>query len=196
MKSYDKSEKIDRIIQSTQELILSNGIDNLTIRKIAKNANVSIGTIYRYFPDGIFSIIKEMTKNFKNQFIDNGIEHIIDYTDLTSFIRFILDKQIFLHHQNLELLRAFEYLKIQNPKFYRGLGDFMQFDENKIVQILSKFSEYASYDLNKLKDRFYEGYCIIDGAIHQHILYNRITDTDAELAHILAILLKKCLEIP
>ena len=46
----DNSEKKDAILQSTLELIGSNGFHGSPMSLIAKNAGVAAGTIYHYFP--------------------------------------------------------------------------------------------------------------------------------------------------
>ena len=38
-------------IEAIQELILNEGIENLSIKKIAKKAGYNIATIYNYFED-------------------------------------------------------------------------------------------------------------------------------------------------
>ena len=60
IKRRDKEAKIQRIIQVTRQLLEKSDLGQLTIRDIAKEANVSIGLIYKYFPEGKPAIIKEI----------------------------------------------------------------------------------------------------------------------------------------
>ncbi len=45
----DKEQKKKDIALSIRELLLNNGINNITISQIAKNASIGKGTIYEYF---------------------------------------------------------------------------------------------------------------------------------------------------
>ncbi len=59
-KKYDKESKIQLIFQSMEHLIELKDFNLINIREIAKEAGVSIGTIYLYFPEGKEGIVHEM----------------------------------------------------------------------------------------------------------------------------------------
>ena len=66
LKKYerDKETKIHRIIHSTKILVENKGYSLVSIRDIAKEADVSIGLIYKYFPKGKFDIIKQLSSQY------------------------------------------------------------------------------------------------------------------------------------
>ena len=73
----DKDAKIQRIISITKDLIEKNGYNNVSIRNIAKESDVSIGLIYKYFPKGKIDILKHLSlQNIE------GIFQIINKTKL------------------------------------------------------------------------------------------------------------------
>jgi AcrR family transcriptional regulator len=43
-------EPREAILRHAKNIVLDEGFEQLTIRKVAKNADISIGTIYNYFP--------------------------------------------------------------------------------------------------------------------------------------------------
>ena len=53
----DKKGKIKKIIDITLDLIAEKGYDNISTNQIAAASNISIGTIYRYFPEGKSEIV-------------------------------------------------------------------------------------------------------------------------------------------
>ncbi len=69
-KSYSKRQK--EIIQIAMEIISERGIQNLTIKNIAKEINVSLPAIYKHFKSKT-EIMQTMIKDFVNHF-----EKIID----------------------------------------------------------------------------------------------------------------------
>lgn len=76
-----------RIINNPRELILNEatkilyneGFSKISIRRVAKECNIALGTIYNYFPSKKELIIEMMT-NFWEEYFYN-IEIILDSTD-------------------------------------------------------------------------------------------------------------------
>ncbi|WP_187296211.1 TetR/AcrR family transcriptional regulator [Tepidibacter mesophilus] len=72
-----------RIIESPRELILSEakkilyneGYSNISIRRVAKECNIAVGTIYNYFPTKKELIVEMMTKFWEEYFYN--IESVV-----------------------------------------------------------------------------------------------------------------------
>ena len=58
----DKESKIDSILTATIELAEERGYGNFSVNDIPKKAGLSIGTVYRYFPQGKPGILQEIVK--------------------------------------------------------------------------------------------------------------------------------------
>lgn len=73
-----------RLIENPRELILSEakkilyneGYSSISIRRVAKECDIAVGTIYNYFPTKKDLIIEMMTSFWKDYFLD--IEIVID----------------------------------------------------------------------------------------------------------------------
>ena len=65
--SRNKQEKINSIYTTFYRLLNEIGYDKVTTNLIADVSNVSIGTIYRYFPDGKSSIMKGTLEHTSNK---------------------------------------------------------------------------------------------------------------------------------
>lgn len=69
----NKEEKRRTIAQSCSELLLENGIDNLTIAQIAQSAGIGKGTVYEYFEnkeDIVFEIITLLMMEFERRALE------------------------------------------------------------------------------------------------------------------------------
>ena len=64
----DKEQKIDDILDATVRLSQERGPNNFSINDIPQVANVSIGTVYRYFPKGKEDILRRLLlRNIQRQ---------------------------------------------------------------------------------------------------------------------------------
>ncbi len=107
--------KLPRIIEDPRELILSEakkileneGYSQISIRRVAKECGIAVGTIYNYFPTKKGLIIEMMTDFWEEYFCD--IEPILNsqegfyiklkklFSDLAQFIKRF--REIWLHHE-------------------------------------------------------------------------------------------------
>jgi len=103
----DKEAKIDSIIVATRSLIETIGYEKVTIRDIAKSAGVSIGLIYKYFPEGKFDIL---SKGIGSQYVDDlfmiSQPGNIDFNDFPGYMRILIVKSQQAAKENGPLLKA------------------------------------------------------------------------------------------
>ena len=79
-----RRDKVARIIENPRKLILekakkilyNDGYSSISIRRVAKECDIAVGTIYNYFP-GKKKLIVEMMANFWDEYFSN-IESILD----------------------------------------------------------------------------------------------------------------------
>jgi AcrR family transcriptional regulator len=89
LKKYerDKEAKIQRIISITKKLIEKNGYNNVSIRDIVKEAEVSIGLIYKYFPKGKIDILKQLSYQNIDEVFQINKQHKIDFEDFPGYMK-------------------------------------------------------------------------------------------------------------
>ena len=63
----NKEKKINEILDATVRLSQERGPNNFSINDIPQVANVSIGTVYRYFPKGKEDILRQLLRNIQRQ---------------------------------------------------------------------------------------------------------------------------------
>ncbi len=57
----------ETILQTARNTLLSDGYDNLSLRMVAKQCNIAVGTIYNYFPSKLSLIVAIMLEDWKEQ---------------------------------------------------------------------------------------------------------------------------------
>ena len=79
-KQLRAKQTVDRIIQAATDLIVDNGMDNLSTNKIAAAANVNISSIYQYFPnkEAIITAIIENNTYKMIEVMDAALEEMTD----------------------------------------------------------------------------------------------------------------------
>ncbi len=136
MPKRDKEAKINRIIDSTKSLIEKKGYENVSIRSITKEADVSIGLIYKYFPNGKIDIIKEIGNQYQNEQLMMEQPEKINFNDFPGYIRQVIKKMKEIQDKNSGLVRALttaallnsnellEDIKLINAQDYKAVSDF------------------------------------------------------------------------
>lgn len=137
----DKEAKINRILDSTKILIEKKGYENVSIRSITEEAEVSIGLIYKYFPNGKIDIIKEIGNQYQNEQLMMEQPEKIDFNDFPGYIREVIKKMKEVQNKNSGLVKALtaaallnkdellEDIKFINVEDYKAIPDFFsQFD--------------------------------------------------------------------
>lgn len=75
----NKEEKQHRIMESVLALIPERGFSALKIADIADRSGVSVGTVYRYFPEGLSSILRAiLDRHFR------AITELRDFTEMSA----------------------------------------------------------------------------------------------------------------
>lgn len=93
-------EKRERILKSGFELICKNGYHNVDCIQIAKSADVSTGTVYRYFTDKREIFLEGLKENYKEKLfpILKFKNKKIEKNSLRDLITEMIDVSIKSHH--------------------------------------------------------------------------------------------------
>ena len=76
-------QKFNAIVAATEELVVELGIDNVSVHKVAKKAQVPAASVYQYFPStgAIFAVVAE--QHFRPAF--NIIQELLDNTSIRTW---------------------------------------------------------------------------------------------------------------
>jgi AcrR family transcriptional regulator len=102
----NKEVKIISIQDATCMLIETKGYEKVTIRDIAEAAGVSIGLIYKYFPEGKFDILKEIGYRYTDKLLMTKQPESIDFNDFPDYIRNVIKNMQQYAKDNIRLTKA------------------------------------------------------------------------------------------
>jgi len=178
-KRRDKETKIQRIIQATRQLLERSDLSQLTIREIAKEANVSIGLIYKYFPEGKATIIKEIGITTIHDF-NNILETIgkeADFPDFLSiFIRNLVEQTV----KNRKLLRATTVMALTDTEVLKG---YEMINEQELKPLSSRIISFTGIQFPEERLLLFTAKWIdiILSAINHYTLYPTPFESDKEI---------------
>ena len=143
-------QKFESIVVSTIELVTKNGFDNVSIKKIAKRANVSPATIYIHFKnkndlfEKIYIKIREEistgTLTGINEIPEDDIERIFKLIWKNSFSYNLEHPEFLKYREKFEqtsLIENIRHIEIELQTFVKNL--FHSGIENKIIKNLPIF---------------------------------------------------------
>jgi AcrR family transcriptional regulator len=179
--SRDKEAKIEAIIGAFSELIAERGYSRASVRDIPSKADLSIGTVYRYFPKGKIDIVREIMNRNTSRILDLDIPERLDPAAFTKLWSYIIEIATEVRKGGLILagnvsltedvdLESFRDITESVLRFYRWLANrFKELDH------LKNCSE------TELVRRIIVMMQILDGVINRHLKYP-IFDDDKELS--------------
>lgn len=163
----DSDQKIQSIYTAFIELVNEEGYENLTARKIAQRAGISVGTIYHYFNEGKPAIAAAL--------YERNLQETLDIENLTGSnfdgLRKQVTQHLQLHHQNKELYRAFDQAIYSHSDIFKGT-------KRKREEILAE--QLGDTDPERIRD-IMRVYGTVDAIIHRHLYVEPVFESDTEL---------------
>lgn len=140
-----KTERVKSyFIDATKEIILNEGVENATVRSIAKKAGYSVSTVYQYFNDlnALLldvkkAFIEDLGKKVTNKVVFNS--HSVD--DIKAQNHEFID--FFLNQPNVY---PFLYMNVDTT----NMGNFDKLEFNE--EYYQLFNGYVNYGLIKKED--------------------------------------------
>ena len=170
----DSDQKIQSIYKAFTELINEEGYDNLTARKIAQRADISVGTIYHYFNEGKPAIAAALYEKNLQETLD--IENLKGHS--LTIIRQKVTRHLQLHQQNKELYRAFDQAIYSHSYIFKGA-------KRKREEILA---EQLGYPDPERIQGIMRVYGTVDAIIHRHLFVEPMFESDNDLLDYLTLL--------
>ncbi len=186
----DKEQKINKIFQSSVKLIEKKGYANVSTNHIAKDANIAIGTLYKYFPDGKPDILQSLFQKIIEQKIEETpldnfqLKNIEDIRN-NNFYRNLLFQALMDHRQMKFMIEAFESECLTNKKFYSNIKDRI-LSENQLIDLLIKTIFQDNIEkIERIKPGLMKLSQVKEVLIHRHVLFGDIFESDEEFVDIL-----------
>jgi len=146
----DKKGKINAIIDSTRLLIDTMGYGTVTIRDIAVSAGVSVGLIYKYFPNGKFDIIKEISSRYVDERLIQQPE-TVDFNDFPGYMRAVIENMQQFIKENSSLVKALTVAVLLDSEIVEEAKKVDIRDYNDISEFFGRFDGVNVSDNNSLE---------------------------------------------
>ncbi len=186
----NKQEKIDKIYDVFFDLVLKNGYDKTSTNNVAEASGLSIGTVYRYFPEGKKDIIRK--------YFDKSVEttmEIEDFknlkpNDIPSAFRGFISNLLRNNYANKGYNLAFRSAILSDPDLLDAHNKRV-FDISKdFVKILRKSNEFfKSREEQRLIRGFVFIYNLSNSIIYHHIFFMKFFEKDEDLIDYLSNLM-------
>jgi AcrR family transcriptional regulator len=168
----NKDQKITDIQEAFTELINTIGYEKTTIRQIASRADISVGIIYRYFPQGKPSIAAALyEKNLRANISHFAIEPDKEILDK------ILRNHLKSHNENKAMYKAFDQAILSNQDVFESAKK----DRKTLLKEYVRENKIPGENV----DRWLTSYNVIDAIIHRHLFINNVCENDEKLIQLL-----------
>jgi AcrR family transcriptional regulator len=186
----DREAKTKAILTTANTLFKQNGYANTTTNRIASEAGVSIGLLYKYFPGGKPDIVLRMIEDYREEVLVGALGDVTPQ-DVPRTIHGLLVEFIRLHRRIAPGVAAFEMATLEDAEV-RGIGrKTLTIGSDSMKDILIKVA--GKVDDEETRKWANVMFHMIDSLVHRHVLNEGLVATDEELADILTSILVKSL---
>ena len=184
----DKEGKIQSIYTTFAELVKQKGYDKLSTRHIAKAANISVGTIYYYFPGGKHAIASGFVDHVTHAIFDPQLFQSDDH-ELSAIFENLIQKYLTTHRKNLEIHRAIDQAILASQEVFEKHQQAVNDNLQQIVHELTKRGIYKDIPEHVVLQNFMLFYNTIEAVIHRHLFVHPFFETDQEVVQFLVDIL-------
>jgi len=184
------------ILQVSKKLVDKNGYGNTNIIDIAKQANVSVGTLYYHFPKGkidiLLALIKKIVKDFKEEAERLGFTEVIDFSTVKEALIYYLSLIIKLHKRYRLTLAGWESEILSNLDYYVNLRKEVELEKeipdemNLFIREMSKLIKKFPDENLSIEGKEKQLYMITQAVIHKYAYDSYGFNSDEELITILS----------
>ena len=180
-RTRDKDAKIAGIIDAMMRLIEVRGYAGITSRDIAKEAGVSNGLVFKYFPDGKPGILKELGIRCRRDAFSFHMPDKVDFNDFPGFLRTALKAYIAHERKYIHLYWALTTAIQADKELYSSFEDFSRIDQEAMLAFFVRFKHTK---IGHVKDPgvfVNQWIFMVDATIDHHLLYPIAFASDEEL---------------
>ena len=180
-RTREKDVKIALIIESFLTLTKERGYNQFHTNHIADHAQISVGTIYRYFPKGKHDILKNSFNYISTQIFD--IDEYMEFKpeDFPKIIVKTVQSCLNAHKSDLNYHKALQQEMLVDHKLYDKFQEHLYQYNLKIVNHLRSTSVYFhSIPKSVLMNSFRLIFQITDMFVDRHVLISPLFDSDKQ----------------
>ena len=184
--SRNKQEKLESIYNTFYELLNRKTYDKITTNLIAEMSDVSIGTIYRYFPDGKPSIVKGTLEHTAAKIFDIDDFNSMNESNLPEMLEHVIRKHLRVHREDFQYHLAVNQAILSNKELFTDYSDNInQLFENIAKEIRKSNVFFQKVSIDSIIFTLLMVFNTLEAFIHRHLFITPIFPTDEELVHFL-----------
>jgi len=191
----DKEAKIEVIIETMIDIVREKGLHQASVRDIPERADVSIGTVYRYFPKGKVDIFFEIMRRNMRSITDLNLPETLDYEGFLKVWSSIIEHAIEVRRSNLFVQ------ELVSPQLSKGQETIQEITKiaskfyNDLVQRFKMVSELKDCSEAETFRKIALLFHILDRVINTHIkfpVFSNDTELRNYLLRIVEVTFEKC----
>ena len=189
-KVRNKEETIKKIYEAFFKLVLEEGFHKASTNKIAKEAEISIGTLYHHFPEGKKEIIRK--------YFDKSVEITFDIeefkkfnmSDMTNIFRGFVLNVLRNHRENKAYNIAFRSAILSDINLSKSHKErVIEISTTLAVNLQESSDFFKSIDKKRLIRTFTLVYNIVNAMVYHHIVFMDLFQKDEDFIDYLSNLL-------
>ena len=176
------NEGKDKILKVAEDLITNYEYHLISARKIARDANLSVGTLYHHYPNGKLSILYEILRNkFIEYFNFSEIEDSSDPRIIKDYLIHLIESL----RQNSRFIKAFEIEILTNERTLVDLKESLKTEESGTEFILKNMilKFYPNIKQPEITSSIISR--IFNSIMYYHIIFEDFFGNDEVLVNIL-----------
>ncbi len=178
----NKEEKIALIYDTFFKLIVEKGYHRTSTNKIAKAAQISIGTIYHYFPNGKLDILIKYFEKSKDMTLNIENFKIFKEGNIPEIFKEFISRDIKNQRKNLGFRIALRHAILSEEKIHQAFQNkVLEITKDVVKQLRASTMTFKKIPENRLIKRFVFIYNLIESIVHHHIFIMDLFDNDDDL---------------
>ncbi|MFX1340458.1 MAG: TetR/AcrR family transcriptional regulator [Promethearchaeota archaeon] len=178
----NKEEKIKIIYDTFITLLKEKGYNNLSTNNIAEIAPISLGTIYRYFPEGKAAIAKKYFEYIKDKIINEEFFLQAKNKNLPDLFKSIISRHLLVYRENINAFLAYEQAMLANKELFKNYKiSVLDFAEKTVKSLRKEHILFRSIPEKQFYKGFIFSYNFIEAITRRHLVIFPMFETDEEL---------------
>ena len=189
-KARNKEKTIKKIYETFFKLVLEKGYHKASTNKIAKEANISIGTLYHHFPEGKKGIIRKYFESSVETSFELDEFKKFNMSNIQTVFRGFVLNVLKNHRENKAYNIAFRAAILSDENLAQAHNERVTEISTGIVEELQKTSDFfKSREKKRLVRSFILIYNIVNAMIYHHLVFMDLFQKDEDLVDYISNLL-------
>ena len=190
-KPRNKEKTIKKIYETFFDLVLEVGYHKASTNKIAKAANISVGTLYHHFPGGKKDIIRKYFENSVETSLEMEEFMKFDLNNMQSIFKGFCTNVLKNHKENKSYYIAFRSAILSDKELSEAhKSRVYHISKNIVKNLREKTDFFKSREEERLIRGFSFIYNITNAIIYHHIVFMDLFEKDEDLIDYLSNVLR------